>query len=162
MTGFPMPTNRLPTILLAAGAAVLLLAILLGERMGDRVLGQVARGSGTTLPVAITPEPLQTAGPFGADWKRSMTLTAAPDPRFPDPRVPPQPLPTRAAETPAPVSHTPTPNPNIPVWRQQPMPTVAPIAIPTEEPTAAPVPVSSSPPFDRLRSTLRSPKRNSK
>ena len=49
MTGFPMPTNRLPTIFLAAGAAVLLLAILLGERMGDTVLGQVARGN-VTLP----------------------------------------------------------------------------------------------------------------
>ena len=142
-----MPTNRLPTILLAAGAAVLLLAILLGERMGDTVLGQVARGN-VTLPVAITPEPLQTSGPFGPDWKRSMTLTAAADPRFPDPRVPPQPLPTRPPETPAPVSHTATPNPNIPVWRQQPMPTptVAPIAIPTEEPTTAPQPVSSPPP----------------
>jgi hypothetical protein len=146
MTGFPMPTNRLPTIVLAAGAAVLLLAILLGERMGDKVLGQVARGNAATLPVAITPEPLQTAGPFGPDWKRSMTLTSAPDPRFPDPRIPPQPLPSRVAETPAPVSHTATPNPNIPVWRQQPMPTVAPIAIPTEEPTTAPQPVSSPPP----------------
>jgi hypothetical protein len=148
-----MPTNRLPTILLAAGAAVLLLAILLGERMGDRVLGQVARGD-VTLPVAITPEPLQTAGPFGPDWKRSMTLTAAADPRFPDPRVPPEPLPTRVAETPAPVSHTPTPNPNIPVWRQQPLPTptAAPTAIPTEEPTTAPQPVSSPPPFDKLKS----------
>jgi hypothetical protein len=146
MIGFPMPTNRLPTILLAAGAAVLLLAILLGERMGDRVLGQVARGNALTLPVAITPEPLQTAGPYGPDWKRSETITSAPDPRFPDPRVPPQPLPTRPVETPAPVTHTPTPNPNIPVWRQQPLPTVAPVSIPTEEPTVAPQPVSSPPP----------------
>ena len=156
MTGFPMPTNRLPTILLAVGAAVLLLAILLGERMGDKVLGQVAHGNLATLPVAITPEPLQTAGPFGPDWKRSMTLTSAPDPRFPDPRVPPQPLPSRAPATPAPVSHTATPNPNIPVWRQQPLPTVAPTAIPTQEPTTAPEPVSSPPPFDRLRSARRS------
>jgi hypothetical protein len=144
MTEFPMPTNRLPTILLAAGAAVLLLAILFGERMGDRVLGQVAHGNAAALPVAITPEPLATAGPFGPDWKRSMTLTAAPDPRFPDPRVPPQPLPTRAVETAAPISHTPTPNPNIPIWRQQPLPTVAPIVIPSQEPSA--IPVSSAPP----------------
>jgi hypothetical protein len=151
MIGLPMPTNRLPTILLAAGAAVLLLAILLGERMGDKVLGQVAHGNAATLSVSITPEPLQTSGPFGPDWKRSMTLTAAPDPRFPDPRIPPQPLPSRAPATPAPVSHTATPNPNIPVWRQQPLPTVAPIAIPTQEPTTAPQPVAS-PPFDKLRS----------
>jgi hypothetical protein len=141
-----MTTNRLPTILLAAGAAVLLLAILLGERMGDRVLGQVARRNVSTLPVAITPEPLQTSGPFGPDWKRSMTLTAAPDPHFPDPRVPPVPLPTREAQPEAPVVHTPTPNPNIPIWRQQPLPTVAPIVIPTEEASPAAQPVSSSPP----------------
>jgi hypothetical protein len=141
-----MPTNRLPTILLAAGAAVLLLAILLGEHMGDKVLGQVARGNASTLPVAITPEPLQSSGPFGPDWKRSMTLTSAADPRFPDPRVPPQPLPTRPVETAAPASLKPTPNPNIPIWRQQPLPTVAPIAVPTQEPTAAPSPVTSPPP----------------
>ena len=140
-----MPTNRLPTIILAAGAAVLLVAILFGERMGDRVLGQVAHGNASTLPVAITPEPLQTSGPFGPDWKRSMTLTAAPDPRFPDPRVPPQPLPTHPVETAAPAVHTPTPNPNIPIWRQQPLPTVAPIIVPTVEASPA-VPVSSSPP----------------
>ena len=140
-----MPTNRLPTIILAAGAALLLLAILFGERMGDRVLGQVAHGNASTLPVAITPEPLQTSGPFGPDWKRSMTLTAAPDPRFPDPRVPPQPLPTHPVETAAPVAHTPTPNPNIPIWRQQPLPTVAPIVVPSIEASPT-VPVSSSPP----------------
>jgi hypothetical protein len=142
-----MPTNRLPTILLAAGAAVLLFAILLGERMGDRVLGQVAHGNAATLTVPVTPEPLQTAGPFGPDWKRSMTLTAAPDPRFPDPRIPPQPLPVRAVATAAPVSHTPTPNPNIPIWRQQPLPTVAPIVVPTDAASPAPQqPVSSPPP----------------
>jgi hypothetical protein len=141
-----MPTNRFPTILLAAGAAVLLLAILLGEHMGDKVLGQVARGD-APLPVAVTPEPLQTSGPFGPDWKRSMTLTSAPDPRFPDPRVPPQPLPTRPVETPAaPVPHTPTPNPNIPIWRQKPFATMSPTALPTEVPTAAPEPVQTSPP----------------
>jgi len=141
-----MPTNRLPTILLAAGAAVLLLAILFGERMGDRVLGQVARGNAEAMPVAVTPEPVATAGPFGPDWKRSMTLTAAPDPRFPDPRVPPQPLPTRAPYVAAPVSHTPTPNPNIPIWRQQPLPTVAPVAIPTVDASVAPAPVQSNAP----------------
>src|SRR5271156_7142894 len=111
-----MPTNRLPTIVLAAGAAVLLLAILFGERMGDRVLGQVAHTDTSTLPVAMTPEPLQSSGPFGPDWKRSMTLTSAPDPRFPDPRVPPQPLPTPAVETAAPRAQHPPPPPRTPRW----------------------------------------------
>ena len=130
----PEKPNRLPTLLLATGAAVLLVAILLGERMGDRVLGQVAHRPQQAL-VVVSPEPEMTSGPYGPDWKRSETLTAAPDPRFPDPRVPPVPLPTRppATPTPAPPS-TPTPNPNIPIWRQQPLPTVPPIVLPSTSP----------------------------
>jgi hypothetical protein len=135
-------SNRFLTIVLAAGAAVLLIAIAAGERMGDRVLGQATQ----TLPAlgeVATPEPYATAGPFGPDWRRSETLSAAEDPRFPDPRVPPQPLPT---PIPAPsvrvIPATPTPNPNIPIWRQKPMPTATPIPteLPTENPLGTPPP----------------------
>ncbi len=45
------PRTRLPTILLAAGAAVLLIAVAIGERMGDRVIGQA------------TEQTLQSVGP---------------------------------------------------------------------------------------------------
>jgi hypothetical protein len=134
------PSNPFPTIVLATGAAVLLVAIAVGQRMGDRVLGEATE---TTLPSIelATPEPYATSGPFGPDWKRSETLSAAADPRFPDPRVPPQPLPTPVPLPPAPVvPGTPTPNPNIPIWRQKPLPTATPIPteIPTENPLASP------------------------
>jgi hypothetical protein len=112
------PTNRFATIVLAAGSVVLLAAIGLGERMGDRVLGQATEHRLETVTVAAaSPDPNQSSGPYGPDWKRSETLAAANDPRFPDPRIPPQPLPTPLPATPSAriaIPGTPTPNPNIP------------------------------------------------
>ncbi len=139
--------GRFLTLVLAAGAVVLLVAIAIGQRMGDRVLGQVTE---STLPVVAlpTPEPYATAGPFGPDWRRSETLSAAADPRFPDPRVPPKPLPTPIPLPPAPVVASPTPSPNVPIWRRQPLPTATPV--PTTEPSAdegaSPVPSTSTEP----------------
>jgi hypothetical protein len=140
------PSKRLPTVLLAAGAVVLLLAILLGERIGDRGLGEITQNQLDPVRTTFTPEPGATSGPFGPDWKRSETLSSAPDPRFPDPRVPPQPLPTRP---PAPVE-TPqvdvfTPNPNLPIWRQKPFATLPPSAAPSDAPTETPPAASPSP-----------------
>ncbi|MGB8966426.1 MAG: hypothetical protein WCB99_12360 [Candidatus Cybelea sp.] len=144
------PSTRLPTILLAAGAVVLLVAVAIGQRMGDRVMGQATEQSlQSVLPTAVTPAPDATPQPYGPDWKRTQALSAGGDPRFPDPRVPPQPLPTplptpkpRPA-TPAPVvSPTPTLNPNLPVWRQKPLPTqspfvrITPAQYPSPSPTA--------------------------
>ena len=126
------PANRFLTVVLAAGSIVLLVAIGIGERMGDRVLGQATDQKLDSIGiVSPSPGPTQSSGPFGPDWKRSETLSAAADPRFPDPRVPPQPLPTplptpKATPTPKPVPATPTPTPNIPIWRQQPLPTATP------------------------------------
>lgn len=140
------PNNRFLTLVLAAGAVVLLVAIAIGQRMGDRVLGQVTE---STLPVVAlpTPEPYATAGPFGPDWRRSETLSAAGDPRFPDPRVPPEPLPTPLPPPPAPaVPATPTLNPNIPIWRQRPLPKATPVptAEPSDDNAPSPSPSSSS------------------
>lgn len=147
------PSNRFATFVLAAGAAVLLIAIALGERMGDRVLGQATEHTLPALAAIATPDPNASTGPYGPDWKRSETLAAAPDPRFPDPRVPPQPLPTPLpVATAAPVAATPTPNPNIPVWRQQPLPTPTPATSDTPSPTpepstgASPAPTPSAAP----------------
>jgi hypothetical protein len=157
------PANRFLTAVLAVGSIVLLIAIGVGERLGDRVLGQATDRDLQTLPVvSASPMPTQSAGPFGPNWKRSDTLSAAGDPRFPDPRIPPQPLPTvpptpkptptpRPTPTPAP---TPTPNPNLPVWRQQPLPTAtaiptesaAPSASPGRRPAVQPTPTLSPPP----------------
>ncbi|MEO6834932.1 MAG: hypothetical protein ABI231_03380 [Candidatus Tumulicola sp.] len=141
------PSRRFLTIVLATGSAVLLVAIGIGERMGDRVLGQATEQTlQSVIPVAASPTPSQSPGPLGPNWKRLDTMSAAGDPHFPDPRVPPQPLPTlppapKVTATPF-VPATPTPNPNIPIWRRQrPMPTAI--------PTAFASPVESPPPPER-------------
>jgi hypothetical protein len=131
------PSNRFATFVLAAGAVVLLAAIGIGQRMGDRVLGQATERALPSVQAVVTPEPYASSGPYGPDWKRSETLSAAPDPRFPDPRVPPQPLPTPPPATPAPRAvPTPAINPNVPIWRQKPLPTATPF--PTEQPSESP------------------------
>jgi hypothetical protein len=138
------PSNRFATLVLAAGALVLLAAIGIGQRMGDRVLGQATERALPSIAVVVTPEPYASSGPYGPDWKRSETLSAASDPRFPDPRVPPQPVPTPPPATPKPqAAATPTINPNIPIWRQKPLPTATPYQ-PTEEPSESPA-ASASP-----------------
>jgi hypothetical protein len=148
------PSTRLPTILLIAGAAVLLVAVAVGERMGNRLIGQATEQTlQSVVPQAVTPAPDATPRPYGPDWKRSQALSAAGDPHFPDPRVPPQPLPT-LPPTPKPrptvyVAPTPTPNPNLPVWHQKPFRTMAPSAMPSsglEPPTAEPSLSPSEPP----------------
>jgi hypothetical protein len=132
---------KLPTIVLAVGAAVLLIAVAIGERMGDRVIGQATEQTLQSVgPVSVSPSAHASAQPYGPDWKRSQALSAAGDPHFPDPRVPPQPLPTplptpKPRPTPIP---TPTPNPNIPIWRQKPLPTFGPSAAPVLPATEAP------------------------
>ncbi len=140
---------RLPTIVLAVGAVVLLVAVAIGERMGDRVIGQATEQTLQSVgPVSISPSPNASPQPYGPDWKRSQALSAAGDPHFPDPRVPPQPLPTlpptpKPRPTPVP---TPTPNPNVPIWRQKPMPTIPPSVEPAEPASGEPSPASAGTP----------------
>jgi hypothetical protein len=132
------PNRRFLTLVLALGTAVLLVAILVGEQMGDNVMtNAVDKGGTLASSVVVTPAPSQSPGPYGPGWSRSDALAAPPDPRFPDPRVPPVPLPTRPPATPAPTPppSTPTPNPNIPIWRQQPLPTMSPSGQPSEGPS---------------------------
>jgi hypothetical protein len=146
-------STRFLTVLLACGAAVLLLAVAIGERMGNRVIGQATEQTlQSVIPQEVTPAPDATPVPYGPDWKRSQALTASGDPRFPDPRVPPQPLPTLAPTPPprpkplgSPLPPTPTINPNIPIWRQQPLPTAAPYkAAPGSSVPITPVPAPTS------------------
>lgn len=143
------PSKRYVAIVLGLGTLVLLLAIVIGERMGYHLLGQSTELSPAILPtVLITPEPPDAgSGVYGPDWKRSETLSGAPDPGFPDPRVPPVPLPTRQpAPKPSALPPTPTPNPNIPIWRRQsPMPTPIPPTT-TPQAQAAVSPGATSPP----------------
>ena len=51
-------STRFVTIVLAAGAAVLLLAMAIGERMGTRVIGQATEQTLQSVsPQAVTPAP---------------------------------------------------------------------------------------------------------
>jgi hypothetical protein len=126
------PSNRFATMLLAAGVVVLLVAIVLGEHMGDRVMTEAAENGNLNATPIVTPVPESTTGAYGPDWKNTQTLAAAPDPHFPDPRVPPKALPTPPQPpTPSPTPKW-TPNPNIPIWDQ------------TEPPSASPSPGSTT------------------
>lgn len=148
------PSKRFITIVLALGIVVLVLGIALGERAGDRVIGQVTEKRLESIaPVTVTPAPQKTgANPYGPDWKRTDVMAAAPDPAFPDPRVPPVAPPTPTPEptytippTQAPTP-TPTPNMNLPIWRRAaPMPTQTPIGTgsPSAEPSGSPEPSAS-------------------
>jgi len=139
------------------GIIVLIGAIALGERMGDRVIGQVTekRLEGVA-PITVTPAPsAQNAAPYGPGWRETQVLAAAADPGFPDPRVPPVPLPTAAPlpkYTPAPKTvvkptPTPTPNLNLPIWRRAaPLPTSTPVGSASPEPGGSPSPSSSPKP----------------
>ena len=151
---------RFPTLLLAAGAVVLLVAVAIGERMGSRVIGQATEQTlQSVIPQAVTPAPDASPQPYGPDWKRSQALSAAGDPRFPDPRVPPQPLPTPAPTPkprPTPVP-TPTPNPNIPIWRQSPLPTVNPSGTPPPGASSLPAAGSAPSPEPSLSETPQPP-----
>jgi hypothetical protein len=136
---------KFPTLVLIAGAAVLLIAVVIGQRMGDRVMQQATEQQlqSGALPT-FTPAGGSTPAAYGPNWKRSQSLSAASDPRFPDPRVPPAPLPSALPAPPKAKLTTPQPtptiNPNIPIWRQKPLPT----ARPTAEPPAGGVPASPS------------------
>jgi len=140
-----VPPTRRPglSVLLVAGAVVLLVSILIGEKLGDRVLLQTERrvpiiGSG------VTPVPETAPSDQGElkNWKRLQVVSVATDPGFPDPRVtrPPTPVPVptkRPTPTPAP-----TPEPPRSIYTSPPLPVPLvshePGATDTEPPTTSP------------------------
>jgi len=146
------PTKRFLTVILALGILALIAGIALGERAGDRVIGQVTeKRLDSIAPVTVTPAPPQkSAAPYGPNWKRTEVMAAATDPAFPDPRVPPAALPTptptpKYRPTPSPIvlpPVTPTPNLNLPIWRRNaplPTPTPTPVPGPSLQPNGEPV-----------------------
>lgn len=144
------PTKRFLTVILALGIAALIVGILVGERAGDRVIGQVTeKRLDSIAPVSVTPAPQDSTSPYGADWKRTDVMAAATDPGFPDPRVPPKALPTatptpkyQATPVPSAPIATPTPNLNLPIWRRNaplPTPTPTPVPGPSLQPNGEPV-----------------------
>jgi hypothetical protein len=136
-------------VLLVAGAVVLLVSILIGQKLGDRVLLQTAR----RVPIAganLTPVPetQPSAQPPIKNWKRQQVVSVATDPAFPDPRVthPPTPRPATAAPTPKP---TLTPAPfatNNAVYTSPPLPMPLVSHDPNEIETEPPVTTPQNPP----------------
>jgi len=77
---------RFPTVVLAVGAAVLLIAVAMGQHMGDRVMQQATQQQlQSVMPTPLPSGADASPQPYGPDWKRSQSLSAAADPRFPDP-----------------------------------------------------------------------------
>ncbi len=81
-------------ITIVAGGIILLIAIAVGNEMGNRVLGQATERGPAILatpvatPVGFDPDPGAVTG------RRNHVLSVATDPAFPDPRVTPPPPPT--------------------------------------------------------------------
>jgi hypothetical protein len=157
----PMDSSkRFATIVMALGIVVLVSAIAIGERAGDRAIGQVTEKRLESIaPITVAPAaPDATVAPYGPDWKRTDVMAAAPDPGFPDPRVPPaappapSPVPrftpppfVAPTNVPAPKA---TPNLSIPIWRRTaPLPTTAPSAgAESPAPSASPQPEQTTQP----------------
>ena len=80
--------------MLIVGAIVLLISIIVGNSMGNRVLGQVANREGDFAPSPVatpTADPADNAS-AQLSWKRRQVLSVATDPGFPDPRITPEPV----------------------------------------------------------------------
>jgi hypothetical protein len=110
------PRAGISTVLIA-GAIVLLVAIAIGNNMGNRVLGQIGSRAAGAVATPV-PSPSASAEDDGVShvlWKRRQVLSVATDPAFPDPRVTPEPPPPPPTPRPTPrQTRTPVPSPSAP------------------------------------------------
>ena len=129
-------------MLLIAGAIVLLVSILIGQKLGDRVLLQTEK----RVPLAgtgVTPVPEAGASGEPQNWKRLEVISVATDPGFPDPRVtrPPAPPSTAAPRRATPIPEV-TLGPASQIYTSPPLPlplvSHAPDELETEPPTLPP------------------------
>jgi hypothetical protein len=126
------------SLTLIAGAVLLLLAIAVGQRLGDRVLSDATEHRIPILGPVTTPVPVASDA-NDQNWKHEQVVSVATDPAFPDPRAtrPPTPKPT-PPPTPKP---TPTPAPT-PSYSSPPLPipivSHAPGEVQTEPPVSPP------------------------
>ena len=125
------PRANLSVTLIVAGVT-LLVAIAIGNEMGNRVLGQATeRGPAIAATPVATPVPNGTNAPGMIMWKRQQVVTVATDPAFPDPRVTP--------------TVPPPPPTAAPVLRRLPTPSPRPTQAPAPEPTVSRPPYTSPP-----------------
>ncbi len=132
--------------LLVLGSITLLIAILIGNGMGTRVLRQVSNAPdllATPIPIT-TPSPGDAGGPGLLTFRRRHVTSVATDPAFPDPRLTPEPTPV---PTPRPTPK-PTSTPTLPPPPEEP----SELAPYTSPPLAFPLvkhsPGETSPPDD--------------
>jgi hypothetical protein len=109
-----MRSRRPRTSLVLVGlGVVLLVAIAVGEQIGDRAIFSATQHRLAFPDDTITPVPEDTGTDdpsLSKDWKRLQVVSVATDPAFPDPRVTPPPTPT-PRPTPPPPTPTPVPSP---------------------------------------------------
>ena len=115
--------------MLIAGALVLLVAIIVGERLGDRVLRAATEQRLPLDATLATPVP-ELDATSASNWKRQQIVSVATDPGFPDPRVTPTPMPTQRPAQP--ITAVPPPSP-MPTSRYTSPP--LPVPIVSHEPT---------------------------
>jgi len=104
------PRVSLSMLLLLSGA-VLLGAIAVGNRMGNRVLLQVSERTEVEPSPAATPAAGVKDRQLSLGWKRAKLVSVATDPAFPDPRVTPFARPTAQAHRPRKQDRRPSPQP---------------------------------------------------
>ena len=143
-----MPSRRPGwSALLVAGAFVLVASILVGQKLGDRVLLQTKRAV-QVAGAGVTPIPSADASDrnFLKDWKRLQVVAVATDPAFPDPRVTRPPTPRPIFIEPPPARRTPTPQPTVKsIYTPPPLPIPLVSHDPSETETEPPVPAPAGP-----------------
>ena len=78
------------------GGIILLIAIAVGNEMGNRVLGQATERGPAILATPVATPVGADPDPGDVNWRRSQVVSVATDPAFPDPRVTPPPPPPPA------------------------------------------------------------------
>ncbi len=119
------PRANLAITIVAAGL-ILLVAIAVGNEMGNRVLGQATERGPALLATPVATPVGFDPDPGDVNWRRNRIISVATDPAFPDPRVtpppPPPPPPTvRYLPTAAPTP-SPSPTPSGPPYTSPPLP----------------------------------------
>jgi hypothetical protein len=116
-----MPSRRPKTALLLVGmGVVLLIAVAVGQQIGERTIFGATQRRVEIPAQTITPIPedISTDQAISRNWKRLQVVSVATDPAFPDPRVTPPPTPSpRPTRTPKP-----TPEPTVYIYTSPPLP----------------------------------------